>query len=139
MYLYYPFLSHLVFIHLQVDNNQGLLLKSEKEESLSPPTESSLKRQTATAHLKGQYQASIGQQNANQAKQDVTEQGEKVKGATLSSQTSIQTNGYHHQPYTQTKPLPQPYSTLQAHHNKQATLPSNASIDRPKVCCIIFF
>ncbi|XP_070765202.1 LIM domain only protein 7b [Enoplosus armatus] len=112
-----------------VDNNQGVLLKSEKEESLSPPPESSLKRQTATAHLKGPYQASIGQKKANQAKQNGTEQGEEVK-ATLSSQTSFQTNGYHHQPYTQTQ---QPYSNLPAHHNKSSTLPSNASIDPPKV------
>ncbi|TMS12873.1 LIM domain only protein 7 [Larimichthys crocea] len=36
-----------------VDNNQGLLLKSEKEESLSPPIESSLKRQTGVHPSEG--------------------------------------------------------------------------------------
>uniref|UniRef100_A0A8C4IDX0 LIM domain only protein 7 n=1 Tax=Dicentrarchus labrax TaxID=13489 RepID=A0A8C4IDX0_DICLA len=114
-----------------VDDNQGLLLKSEKEESLSTPTESSLKRQTATAHLKGQYQASVRQQKANQAepKQNGTEQREEVKGATLFTQT----NGYHHQSHTQAQLLRQPYSNLQAHHNKSSSLPPNSSIDHPKV------
>ncbi|XP_044049697.1 LIM domain only protein 7b isoform X3 [Siniperca chuatsi] len=116
-----------------VDNNQGLLLKSEKEESLSPPPESSLKRQTASAHLKGQYQASTTQKKANKEKQNGTEQGEEVKGATLSSQTSFQITGYHHQPYNQTQLLPQPCSNLQAHHNISSSLPSNVSIGRPKV------
>ncbi|XP_045888393.1 LIM domain only protein 7b isoform X6 [Micropterus dolomieu] len=88
-----------------VDDNQGLLLKSDKEESLSPFPES---------------------------KQNGTEQGEEVKGATLSSQTSLQINGCH-QPYTQTQLLPQPYSNQQAHHNKSSTFTSDASIDRPKV------
>ncbi|KAI3377558.1 hypothetical protein L3Q82_008726 [Scortum barcoo] len=114
-------------------DNQGLLLKSEREESLSPPADSSLKRQTATIHLKGRRQASVGPQNANQAKQNGAEQGEEVKGAAPSGQTSIQTNGYHYQPYTQTQTLPQPYSTQQAHPKKQSTFPPNASIDRPKV------
>ncbi|XP_038557141.1 LIM domain only protein 7b isoform X5 [Micropterus salmoides] len=88
-----------------VDDNQGLLLKSDKEESLSPFPES---------------------------KQNGTEQGEEVKGGTLSSQTSLQINGCH-QPYTQTQLLPQPYSNQQAHHNKSSTFTSDASIDRPKV------
>lgn len=130
MYLYCPFWAHLVFVNLQVDN-QGLLLKSEQEESLSPTTKSSLKRQTVT-DLKGQ------QKKANQAKQNVTEQGEKVQGASVSRPTAFQTDGYHHQPYTQTQLLPQPYSNLQTHHNKSLTLPSDASIDLPKVCWIIF-
>ncbi|XP_035508239.1 LIM domain only protein 7b isoform X2 [Morone saxatilis] len=114
-----------------VDDNQGLLLKSEKEESLSTPTESSLKRQTATAHLKGQYQASVRQKKANQAepKQNGTEQREEVKGATLSTQT----NGYHHQSHTQAQLRRQPYSNLQTHHNKSSSLPPNSSIDHPKV------
>ncbi|XP_035855378.1 LIM domain only protein 7-like isoform X4 [Sander lucioperca] len=107
-------------------DNQGLLLKSEQEESLSPTTKSSLKRQTVT-DLKGQ------QKKANQAKQNVTEQGEKVQGASVSRPTAFQTDGYHHQPYTQTQLLPQPYSNLQTHHNKSLTLPSDASIDLPKV------
>ncbi|XP_073321320.1 LIM domain only protein 7b isoform X4 [Pagrus major] len=116
-----------------VDNNQGLLLKSEKEKSLSPPPiEPLLKRQTATAHLRGQYQASIRQKKANQAKQNGAEQAEEVKGATFSSQTSFQTNGYH-QPSTQTQLLLQPYSAPQARHIKGSSLPSNGSTDHPKV------
>ncbi|TDH16961.1 hypothetical protein EPR50_G00003500 [Perca flavescens] len=107
-------------------DNQGLL-KSEQEESLSPTTKSSLKRPTVTAHLKGQ------QKKANQAKQTGTKQEEQGQGATVSRPTSFQTDGYHHQPYTQTQLLPQPYSNLQTHHNKSLTLPSDASIDLPKV------
>ncbi|KAM9366993.1 LIM domain only protein 7-like [Symphorus nematophorus] len=116
-----------------VDTNQGLMLTSEKEESLSPPKESSLKRQTAATQLMGEHQASIRPVKANMVKQNGTEQVEEVKGATLSSQTSFQTNGYHHQPYAQTQLLPQPYSNPQAHHNESSTLPSNASIVHPKV------
>ncbi|XP_041812847.1 LIM domain only protein 7b isoform X3 [Chelmon rostratus] len=116
-----------------VDNNQGLLLKSEKEEPLSPPTESSLKRQTATGYLKGQYQASVRQKKAQQAKLNGAEQAEEeVKGAAISSQTSLQTNGYHHQPSTHTQLLPQPYSNLQVHYSKSSTLPSNGTTDHPK-------
>ncbi|XP_037610238.1 LIM domain only protein 7b isoform X3 [Sebastes umbrosus] len=116
-----------------VDDNQGLLMKNEKEESVSPTTKSSLKRQTATAYLTGQQPASIRLEKADQARQNGTEQREEVKCATLSSQTSFQTNGYHHQPYTHTQLLPQPYSNPQTHHNKSLTLPSNASTDLPKV------
>ncbi|GLD47351.1 LIM domain only protein 7-like isoform X1 [Lates japonicus] len=106
-----------------VDDNQGLLLNTQKEEFPSSPTESFLKRQTATGHLRGQYQASVKQNKANQAKQKGTEQ-EEGKGACLSSQTSYQTNGqHHHQPFTQTQLLPQPYSNLQSHHNKSLSLP----------------
>lgn len=127
--------THLAFIHLQVDDSQGLLFKSENEESLSPMFKSSLKRQTATAHLTSPCQASIRQKKANHAKHDGTEE---VKGATLSSQTSFQTNGYHHQPCTQTQLPPQPYSNLQTHPNKSPTIPWNPSIDHQKVCCIIY-
>ncbi|XP_049454169.1 LIM domain only protein 7b isoform X4 [Epinephelus fuscoguttatus] len=116
-----------------VDNNQGVLLKSEIEESLSPATKSSLKRQTATAHLETPHQASLTHRQAHQVKQNGTEQGEEVKAATLSSQISFQTNGYHHQPYTQTQLLPQPYSNQQTHYNKSSTLPSKASVDLLKV------
>ncbi|XP_070692261.1 LIM domain only protein 7b [Pempheris klunzingeri] len=116
-----------------VDNNQGLLLKSEKEESLCPPRESSLKRQTATVHLKGQHQASIREtEEGDVAERSGTEQREEVKGATLPSQTSFQINGYHHQLYAPTQLLPQPYSSLQA-HSKSSTLPSNQSTERPGV------
>ncbi|XP_044207862.1 LIM domain only protein 7-like isoform X5 [Thunnus albacares] len=113
-----------------VDDNQGVLLNSEKERSLSPPGGSLLKRQIATGHLRGQYQASIRQKKANQAKQNGKQQAEEGKGASLSSQTSFQTNGYYHQPY-QTQLLPQPYLNPQSQQNK--TLTSSASIDLPKV------
>ncbi|XP_068430443.1 LIM domain only protein 7-like [Clinocottus analis] len=109
-----------------VDNNEDRLLKSGKRESFSPTTKSSLKRQTATTHLKGQHQASIGQK---EAKQKGTEQREELKGATLSSQT----NGYNHQPYSQTKLVPRPYSNLQTHRSKSLTLSSNAGVGLPKV------
>lgn len=112
-------------------------MNNEKEGSLSPPGRSLLKRQTATGHLRGQYQASIRQKKANQAKQNGKQQGEEGKGVSLSSQTSFQTNDYHHQPYTQIQLLPQPYLNLQSQHDKTLTLPSNASVDLPKVCCII--
>ncbi|XP_031702491.1 LIM domain only protein 7b isoform X2 [Anarrhichthys ocellatus] len=102
-----------------VDKNEGQLLNSEKEESFSPTTKSSLKRQNATAHLKGQHQASIAQKEANQVKQNVTEQREAVKGVTFSSQT----NGYNYQPCSQTKMVPRPYSNPQTHRNKSSTLP----------------
>ncbi|XP_040894523.1 LIM domain only protein 7-like isoform X2 [Toxotes jaculatrix] len=112
-----------------VDDSQGLLLNSKKEECLSPPTKSLLKRQTATGHLRGQYQASIRQKKANQAQQHGTEQGEEGKGASLFSQTSLQTNGYHHQPYTQTQFLPQPYSNLQSHHHNKSSTLSSSKVD----------
>ncbi|XP_063737822.1 LIM domain only protein 7b isoform X3 [Eleginops maclovinus] len=115
-----------------VEYNQGLLIDSEKAESISPTTKSSLKRQTATTHLKVQH-VSIGQKKPNQAQQSGTEQmEEEVKGATLSSQT-FQTVGYHHQPYTQTKLVPQPHSNLQTQRNTGSSLPSSANIDLPKV------
>lgn len=107
-----------VFVDLQVDNNQGELLKSEKGASHSPPLEGLLKRQTAAAQLKAQQSEA---------------QAVEVKGATMSSQTSFQTNGYHH---PSGNILPQPYSNLQAPHNK-STLTSVGSVDRPKVCCYL--
>ncbi|KAJ4947558.1 hypothetical protein JOQ06_009593 [Pogonophryne albipinna] len=116
-----------------VDNNQGLLMDSEKEESLSPTNKSSLKRQTATTHLKVQH-VTVRQKKANQAQQSGPEQVEEVlKGATLSSQSSFQTIGYHHQQNTQTQLVPQPHSSLQTQNNTGSTLQSSASIDLPKV------
>ncbi|XP_033972326.1 LIM domain only protein 7b isoform X3 [Trematomus bernacchii] len=116
-----------------VDNNQGLLMDSEKEESLSPTNKSSLKRQTATTHLKVQH-VTVRQKKANQAQQSGPEQEEEeVKGATLSSQSSFQTIGYHHQQNTQTQLVPQPHSSLQTQNNTGSTLQSSASIDLPKV------
>ncbi|XP_037311367.2 LIM domain only protein 7b isoform X3 [Pungitius pungitius] len=112
-----------------VDDNEGRLLKSEKEEPFSPTTKSSLKRQNATAHLKGQHPASIKPEEANQAKQSGTAQTGEVKGATLSSKT----NAYNYQPYSQTKLVPRPYANPQSHPTKGLTLPSHASNDLPKV------
>uniref|UniRef100_A0A8D3CZM8 PDZ domain-containing protein n=1 Tax=Scophthalmus maximus TaxID=52904 RepID=A0A8D3CZM8_SCOMX len=107
-----------------VDDDHGLLLNREKDTILSPPAKSSLKRQTAASHLRGQYEASLRQKKANQAKQNGTEQAEVGKGPRLSSQTSFKTNGYHHKPYTQTQILQKPYSKPQPHRDKSLTLPS---------------
>ncbi|XP_033965825.1 LIM domain only protein 7-like isoform X5 [Pseudochaenichthys georgianus] len=116
-----------------VDNNQGLLMDSEKEESLSPTNKSSLKRQTATTHLKVQH-VTVRQKKANQAQQSGPEQvEEELKGATLSSQSSFQAIGNHHQQNTQTQLVPQPHSSLQTQNNTGSTLQSSASIDPPKV------
>lgn len=115
------FWAHLVSVCLQVDN-EGWLLKSWKQDSFSPTSKSSLKRQTATTHLKVQHQPLIGQD----AKQNGTPQGEEVKGATFPSQT----NGSNNQPYAQTKLVPLPYSNLQTQRNMTLTLPS-------KVCWIM--
>lgn len=125
---------HLVLIHPQVDDNQGVLLNTEKEDSLSSPTKSALKRQTATAQLKGQYEASVKQKKGNRARQSGAEQGKEVNGAILPGQSSFQSGGYPHQPSNQTLTLPQPYSSMQSHHNKNLTLPSNTSADLQKVC-----
>lgn len=114
--------ARLVFIHLQVEDNQGLLLESEKEESLCPPFKSLLKRQTAAAHLTSTNQASSKQKKVHQAKHNVAEQVEEAKDATLSSQTSFQTNGLN----------------LQTHHNKGQPVHSNPITDQPKVRCGIF-
>ncbi|XP_034385234.1 LIM domain only protein 7-like isoform X3 [Cyclopterus lumpus] len=102
-----------------VDDNEGRLLKSGKRESFSPTSKSSLKRQTAMTHLKGQQQASI-RQDANQAKQNGTVQVEEVKSATFSSQT----DGDNYQPYSQTRLVPRPYSNLQTQRIKGSILPS---------------
>lgn len=127
--------ARLVFVNLQVDNNsEGRLLKSEKEETFSPTAKSSLKRQNATAHLKGQHPASIRPKEANQAKQSGTAQTGEVKGATLSSKT----DAYNSQPYSQTKLAPRPYTNPQSRATKGFTRPSNASNDHTKVCQIIF-
>uniref|UniRef100_A0AAQ4PPX1 PDZ domain-containing protein n=1 Tax=Gasterosteus aculeatus aculeatus TaxID=481459 RepID=A0AAQ4PPX1_GASAC len=113
-----------------VDNNsEGLLLKSAKEETFSPTAKSSLKRQNATAHLKGQHPASIRPKEANQAKQSGTAQTGEVKGATLSSKT----DAYNSQPYSQTKLAPRPYTNPQIRATKGLTRPSNASNDHTKV------
>ncbi|XP_034535657.1 LIM domain only protein 7b isoform X2 [Notolabrus celidotus] len=113
-----------------VESNQGLLLKCEKEEYLSPPAESSLKRQTATAHLKGQFQTAISPRKETHTQQNGKDQGEEGKGATYRSQKSFQSNSYHHQLSSQTQLLPQPYSK---HNKRSSTLTSNVSTDGLKV------
>uniref|UniRef100_A0A672H0I2 PDZ domain-containing protein n=1 Tax=Salarias fasciatus TaxID=181472 RepID=A0A672H0I2_SALFA len=91
-----------------VEDNQGLLLNAEKEDSSS--TNSTLKRQTATVHLIRNQQSSVRQGS----------------GASLSTQASVQPA----QPHL----LPQPYSNLQHHRNKSwSSSPSNGSADPEKV------
>lgn len=119
--------SNLIYLRfdncpLQVDDNQGLLLNSEKEEVVSTR---SLPRTAAAAHLRGQYQASIRQKKANQAKMKGAEQTEEERGAGVSGQT----NGYHHQPGTNAQILPQPCSDLQS-----STLPSTKVC---VLCCLV--
>ncbi|XP_029353693.1 LIM domain only protein 7b isoform X2 [Echeneis naucrates] len=100
---------------------QSLLVNCEKVETIPSPTKSSFR--PAASHLRGQYQASIKQKKANQAKQRSIEQWEDGRGASVSKQTSLQTTDDHHQPFAPTQLLPQPYSDLQSHHNS-STLPS---------------
>ncbi|XP_075307216.1 LIM domain only protein 7-like isoform X4 [Odontesthes bonariensis] len=109
----------------KVDDSQGLLLKNEKEDFLSSSTKQSLKRQTAAAHLRGQYQATVRQSKANQARQNGTDQREDVNGSSFFSQTSFQNNGHSH--------LPQPYSSLQPHQSKSLSFPSNISSELLKM------
>ncbi|XP_069381312.1 LIM domain only protein 7-like isoform X2 [Paralichthys olivaceus] len=112
-----------------VDGN-GSQLTSEKEKCLSPPSKSSLKRQTAASHLRSPYQASLRLKKTSQIKQSGTDQvGEEegTGGSILSTQTSIKTNGFHHQPCTQ--PLPQPNSALQAQHYNSSALPTSTKVD----------
>lgn len=104
-------------------------MKSEKEESLFPPFQSSLRRQTATAQLMGPFQASA--EEANQVKQNVTEQLEEVKGATLSSQA----NGCRYQPHTQARPTLQHCSDFQSQHTRSPTIPPDLGVDSTKVHC----
>ncbi|XP_063330377.1 LIM domain only protein 7-like isoform X4 [Pelmatolapia mariae] len=106
-----------------VDDNQGVLLNSEKEDSPSSP---SLKRQTATAQLSGQYQN-------NQGKQTGAGQEEQVTSSNLSSQTSFQSSGYYYRPSIQSQILPQPYSNLQSRQNRGLTFSADGSTDLPKV------
>ncbi|XP_061597689.1 LIM domain only protein 7b isoform X2 [Cololabis saira] len=113
---------------LNVDDNQGFLLNSEKGDSFSS-TKPPLKRQMAAAHLRGQYQASVKQKKAFQAKLKGTEEG---NNASLSSQTPLQTTGYPQQPSTPSQILPQPYTKLQS-HNRSLSLSSTASPDISKV------
>ncbi|XP_024658319.2 LIM domain only protein 7 isoform X5 [Maylandia zebra] len=106
-----------------VDDNQGVLLNSEREDSPSSP---SLKRQTATAQLSGPYQT-------NQGKQTGAGQEEQVTSSNLSSQTSFQSSGYYYRPSIQSQILPQPYSNLQSRQNRGLTFSADGSTDLPKV------
>ncbi|KAM9409885.1 LIM domain only protein 7-like isoform 3-T4 [Pholidichthys leucotaenia] len=110
-----------------VDSNRGLLLNCELDCSPSP-TKSSLKRQTATTHLKGPYQSSVQQKKTSQSMQNAA-QMEEGNGALT---TSFETNGYTHQPSSKTRILPQPHSSP-IQHVKTSALSSNASTDLPKV------
>ncbi|XP_043957427.1 LIM domain only protein 7-like isoform X4 [Gambusia affinis] len=96
-------------------NADGQSLMSNTEDSHSSFTRPSLKRQTAAAHLRGQYQASIRQKKANQVTQTATAQKEEVNSQ-LS--THIQ---------------PQPFAKQQPRHNKSLVLAYNASADLSKV------
>ncbi|XP_026021633.1 LIM domain only protein 7-like isoform X7 [Astatotilapia calliptera] len=100
-----------------VDDNQGVLLNSEREDSPSSP---SLKRQTATAQLSGPYQTNQGQE-------------EQVTSSNLSSQTTFQSSGYYYRPSIQSQILPQPYSNLQSRQNRGLTFSADGSTDLPKV------
>nr|XP_024658299.1 LIM domain only protein 7 isoform X1 [Maylandia zebra]XP_024658300.1 LIM domain only protein 7 isoform X1 [Maylandia zebra]XP_024658302.1 LIM domain only protein 7 isoform X1 [Maylandia zebra]XP_024658308.1 LIM domain only protein 7 isoform X1 [Maylandia zebra] len=106
-----------------VDDNQGVLLNSEREDSPSSP---SLKRQTATAQLSGPYQT-------NQGKQTGAGQEEQVTSSNLSSQTTFQSSGYYYRPSIQSQILPQPYSNLQSRQNRGLTFSADGSTDLPKV------
>ncbi|XP_023809169.1 LIM domain only protein 7 isoform X4 [Oryzias latipes] len=96
---------------LSVEDSQDLPLSAEKNDSHCPPSKLGLKRQTAAAHLRGQYQASIRQKKASQAKQKLAEQRGDANNAAFSSQPSLQTTFHPQKAYTQT--LPQPYTSLQ--------------------------
>ncbi|XP_062237783.1 LIM domain only protein 7b isoform X2 [Platichthys flesus] len=107
-------------------DGSGLQLNSEKEKCLYPPTKSSLKRQTAASHLR----TSLRLKKTSQVKQSGSDQVVVEGGAggsSLSTQSSLKTNGFHHQPCTQTQPLP--HSTLQAQHYNSATLPTTTKVD----------
>ncbi|PWA19011.1 hypothetical protein CCH79_00005011 [Gambusia affinis] len=96
-------------------NADGQSLMSNTEDSHSSFTRPSLKRQTAAAHLRGQYQASIRQKKANQVTQTATAQKEEVN-----SQLSAHIQ-------------PQPSAKQQPRHNKSLVLAYNASADLSKV------
>nr|XP_054587807.1 uncharacterized protein LOC107381152 isoform X1 [Nothobranchius furzeri]XP_054587808.1 uncharacterized protein LOC107381152 isoform X1 [Nothobranchius furzeri] len=97
-------------------DDQDLLLKSEKENSPSSP-QVSLKRQTAAANLRGQYQASIRQKKANQARQNGSKQRE-VSTVGFSEQMSLQTSSLPCQSSTQK--LSQPSTNLQCSNYKNS-------------------
>uniref|UniRef100_A0A3Q2PRK1 LIM domain 7b n=1 Tax=Fundulus heteroclitus TaxID=8078 RepID=A0A3Q2PRK1_FUNHE len=105
-----PFISQS---HSQADDCQSLMFNTQQSHPSS--TKPSLKRQTAAAHLRGQYQASVRQKKANQARQNATGQKEEVNGR------------------RSTQMHPQPYTKQQPCHNKSLALGYNASPDLSKV------
>uniref|UniRef100_A0A1A7WWR8 LIM domain only 7b n=1 Tax=Iconisemion striatum TaxID=60296 RepID=A0A1A7WWR8_9TELE len=105
------------------DDSRGLLLKSEKENSPPSSPRVSLKRQTAAANLRGQYQASIRQKKASQARLNGSKQRE-ISTVGFSKQTSLQTSILPHQSSTQK--LAQP-TKLQSSNYKNSTFPSTTN------------
>ncbi|XP_037552465.1 LIM domain only protein 7 [Nematolebias whitei] len=97
-------------------DSPGLLSNGEKYYSLPESSKSSIKRQTAAANLRDQYQASIRRKKANQARQDSSERRREV-----------------HRSSPQTQTLLQPRSSLQSFHNKSSTLSCKAGTDYSKV------
>ncbi|CAG5857450.1 unnamed protein product [Menidia menidia] len=102
----------------------GSLMNNE-EDCLSASTKPSFKRQMAAAHLRGQYQVSVRQKKASQAKQNGKEPREDASSSSFFSQTSLQNNGHPH--------LPRTYSNLQPYHRKSVSLPSKMSTELLKV------
>lgn len=120
----------------QVEDSQGLPLSIEKNDSHCPPSKLGLKRQTAAAHLRGQYQASVRQKKANQAKQKHAEQREDANNAAFSGmQPSLQTTLHPQKAYTRT--LPQPYTSPQYYSSSDSHFPLSSTFDVFKVCCNI--
>lgn len=126
----------LCFCFLQVEDSQDLPLSAEKNDSHCPPSKLGLKRQTAAAHLRGQYQASIRQKKASQAKQKLAEQRGDANNAAFSSQPSLQTTFHPQKAYTQT--LPQPYTSLQYCSSSGSHFPLSGTFAASKVCCNIY-
>ncbi|KAM4744709.1 LIM domain only protein 7-like isoform 2-T2 [Anableps anableps] len=94
-------------------DSQSLMLNTE--DSHSSCTRPSLKRQTAAAHLRGQYQASVRQKKVNQVRQTATGPKKEVNN----------------QPFTHIQP--QPFIKPQSRHNTNLALTCNASADLSKV------
>ncbi|XP_024151881.1 LIM domain only protein 7 isoform X3 [Oryzias melastigma] len=113
---------------LSVEDSQGLPLSIEKNDSHCPPSKLGLKRQTAAAHLRGQYQASVRQKKANQAKQKHAEQREDANNAAFSGmQPSLQTTLHPQKAYTRT--LPQPYTSPQYYSSSDSHFPLSSTFD----------
>ncbi|XP_075876556.1 uncharacterized protein LOC142884622 isoform X6 [Nelusetta ayraudi] len=108
-----------------VDDKQGLLPKSEKEESLFPLFKSSLRRQTATAQLMGPVQ--VPADDAGRVKQNAAEQLDEVRGGAFPSRA----NGYGGRPHAHAQPTPPPDS--QDERIRSPHVPPELGLDGPKV------